>query len=364
MLYHLLYPLSDQFSFLNVFRYITFRSAYAAVTALVFCLFMGPMIISRLRASSFRESVRTEGPDSHQAKTGTPTMGGLIILAGVLGSTLLWADLTNRSVLLMLGATIWLGAVGFVDDYLKNIRKMPKGLIARYKLYAQVSLGLAAGLVLYLWPEVPELRDGTTVPFFKADSLVLHLSILYVPFVAFVITGSSNAVNLSDGLDGLAIGLVGIAGAGFAVFAYLSGHVRFSEYLGLHFIPSAGELTVYCGALVGASLGFLYFNCHPAEVFMGDTGSLPIGGALGMLAVLLKRELIWGVLGGVFVWEAISVIIQVSYFRRTGGRRFFRMAPIHHHFELLGWPETKVVVRFWLAGILLLLVSLSTLKVQ
>ncbi len=364
MLYHLLYPLSSEFSVLNVFRYITFRSAYAAVTALIFSLFLGPWVIERLRKSSFRESIRGEGPTSHRAKAGTPTMGGVMILAAVVGSTLLWADLTNRSILLVLLVTVILGAVGFLDDYLKNVRKMQKGLIARYKLIAQVALGLLVGCVLYYWPEIPALRDATTIPFFRSDTLLLRLSLLYVPFVTFVITGSSNAVNLTDGLDGLAIGLVAIAAAGMGAFAYLSGHVTFAGYLGINYIPSAGELTVFCAALLGASLGFLYYNCHPADVFMGDTGSLPLGGALGVLAVLLKRELIWAVLGGVFFVETLSVIIQVSYFKRTGGKRFFRMAPIHHHFEQLGWAENRVVVRFWLAGILLLLVALSTLKVQ
>lgn len=364
MLYHLLYPLSDELSLLNIFRYITFRSVYAAVTALVFSLFLGPWVIDRLRRSSYRESIRSDGPESHRTKAGTPTMGGVMILAAVLGSTLLWADLTNRSVLLVLLVTVVLGGVGFLDDYLKNVRKIKKGLIARYKLIAQVTLGLIVGAVLYWWPEIPALRDATTVPFFRADTLLLRLSLLYIPFVTFIVTGSSNAVNLTDGLDGLAIGLVAIAAAGMGVFAYLTGHVTFASYLGINYIPSAGELTVFCAALLGAALGFLYYNCHPADVFMGDTGSLPIGGALGVLAVLLKRELIWAVLGGVFFVETLSVIIQVSYFKRSGGKRLFRMAPIHHHFEQLGWAENRVVVRFWLAGVLLFLVALSTLKVQ
>ena len=363
MFYHLLVPLSEQYSALNVFRYITFRSAYAAVTALLVSLLLGPWLIRRLRDSSFRESIREEGPQTHRVKAGTPTMGGLIILIAVVGSTVLWADLTNRSVLLMLIATIFLGSIGFLDDYLKNVRKMPLGLIGRYKLIAQGVLGLAIGATLYFWPELPELRDATTLPFMKADRFLLHLSILYIPFVALTVTATSNAVNLTDGLDGLAIGLVAIAAAGFGVFAYLTGHVRFADYLGMTYIPSAGELTVYVAALIGASLGFLYYNCHPAEVFMGDTGSLSIGGVLGVLAVLLKKEFLLVLLGGVFVAEVLSVIIQVSYFKRTR-RRVFRMAPVHHHFEQLGWPESKVVVRFWLAGIILLVVALSTLKVQ
>ncbi len=364
MLYHLLAPLAPHFALFNVFRYITFRATYAALTALVVSLLLGPWVIKRLRESSFRESIRGEGPKSHRSKAGTPTMGGVLILASVVGSTLLWADLTNRSVLLVLLVTVVLGGVGFVDDYLKNVRKLPEGLIARYKLVAQVILGLVVGATLYFWPELPELRDATTVPFFKARTVLLHLSLLYIPFVTFVITGSSNAVNLTDGLDGLAIGLVAIAATGMGVFAYVSGHARFADYLGIYYVPSAGELTVFCSALVGASLGFLYYNCHPADVFMGDTGSLPIGGALGVMAVLLKRELIWAVMGGVFFVETLSVIMQVWYFRRTGGKRYFRMAPIHHHFEKLGWAENRVVVRFWLAGVLLLLVALSTLKVQ
>lgn len=361
MFYHLLYPLSDTFSAFNLFRYITFRAAYAVVTALVIAIWFGPAIINALKRHQIRESIRREGPQSHLAKEGTPTMGGVIILLCILLPTLLWADLTNRYIQLICAVTAGMGVIGWIDDYYKAVKKQPKGLVARKKLAGQLFLGLALGIVLYGWPPAPEFTTNTDVPFLK--NLVLPLGIFYIPFVLIVVAGTSNAVNLSDGLDGLAIGLSGIAFVAFAAIAYVSGRADFSRYLAITYLPGAGELTIYCAATLGAALGFLWFNAHPAEVFMGDTGALALGGALGALAILVKKELLLVILGGVFVMEALSVIIQVAIFRSTG-KRFFRMAPLHHHFELLGWPESKVVVRFWIMGIICALLTLSTLKIR
>jgi phospho-N-acetylmuramoyl-pentapeptide-transferase len=361
VLYELLYPFHEQLSFLNVFRYITFRAAYATITALLISFLLGPPLINLLRQKLLLQKIREEGPESHQKKTGTPTMGGLLILASVLVPTFLWADLRNRYVLLMLVSTLWLGAIGFLDDYLKVVKKLPKGLIGRYKLAGQFLIGLVVGIVLYMNPPGAGMEARTSIPFFKFA--YLHLGVLYPLFVMFVITGSSNAVNLTDGLDGLATGLLALAFTAFAGMSYLSGHARFSNYLNIPFIEGAGELTIFCGAAVGASLGFLWYNAHPAEVFMGDTGSLPLGGALAIVAACIKMELLLAVVGGVFVAEALSVIVQVGSYRLRG-RRIFRMAPIHHHFELSNWSETKVVVRFWIVAILLALLSLSTLKLR
>ncbi len=362
MLYHLLAPLTHYISGLNVFRYITFRAAGATVTAIFICLILGPLFIRLLKKYQVTESIRPEGPERHQAKSGTPTMGGLIILAGIIIPTLLWADLTNYFTQMILLVTVWLGAIGFMDDYLKAIKRQPKGLVARKKMIGQLLLGaiFAAALV---WMAPDQLYDGTTeIPFFK--NYMLSLGILYGPFVVVVITGSSNAVNLTDGLDGLAIGLCALCFMTFAGIAYLSGRVDFSQYLAIDYLPGAGELAVYCGAAFGSALGFLWFNSHPAEVFMGDTGSLALGGALGAIAILLKKELLLVVVGGVFVMVALSVIIQVLSYRYRGGKRVFKMAPIHHHFELCGWAESKIVVRFWILGALCALLTLATLKVR
>ncbi len=361
MLYHLHYYLLDWFSGFNVFRYITFRAAYALVTALVISFLLGPWMIGKIRQLQLGETIREETPDHHKAKAGTPTMGGLLILAGTLIPTLLWADLTNRYILLVMGVTLWTGFIGFLDDYLKVVKKRSKGLVGRYKLVGQVSLGLGLGLFLYFSPLSPELGVGIELPFLKG--VLLNLGLLYVPLVVLVLTGTSNAVNLTDGLDGLAIGVVSIIFVAFTGLAYVSGHKLFSEYLNIVYLPGAGELTVYCAAVVGASLGFLWFNAHPAEIFMGDTGSLSLGGALGTVAILLKKELLLVILGGVLVMEALSVILQVWSFKRTG-RRIFRMAPLHHHFELQGWHESKVVVRFWILAVLMVMVGLSTLKLR
>jgi phospho-N-acetylmuramoyl-pentapeptide-transferase len=362
MLYHLLYPLSEYWSVLNVFRYITFRSAYATVTALLICFIFGNWVIEKLEALQIGETIDSDGPEHHKNKAGTPTMGGVLVLAAIVIPTLLWADLTNRYVQLALVGTVWMGIIGFVDDYLKVVKKRPKGMIGRFKLVGQVSYGLILGSILVFGGDGGAVLTSTTVPFFK--DVLIPFGWLYIPLVILVVTGTSNAVNLSDGLDGLAIGLSALAFSGFAVIAYLSGHSVFADYLNLLYLPEVGELTVYCAAVVGAGIGFLWFNAHPARIFMGDTGSLALGGALGTVAILVKKEFLLVVIGGIFVAEALSVMLQVTWYRRTGGKRLFRMAPLHHHFELSGWSETQVVVRFWIIGILLLLVGMSSLKLQ
>ena len=360
MLYHLLYPLHDRVHAFNVFKYITFRFAAAILTALLISFIFGPSIIRKLRQLKVGQQVRLDGPQSHLGKQGTPTMGGLLILLAVAVPTLLWSDLTNPYVWLMLAATLSYGAIGFYDDYLKVVRKKSEGLKARYKFGWQVVVALAIGLALYFNPLDP-YKTMLSIPFFKA--WIINLGWFYIPFVVLVLVGSSNAVNLTDGLDGLAIGLVGIAAVANAVLVYVSGNKVFSNYLQVMFLPGTGELTVFCGALMGASLGFLWYNAHPAEVFMGDVGSLALGGALGMLAILTKHEIILVIVGGIFVIEALSVIFQVASFK-SRGKRIFRMAPVHHHFEQLGWAESKVIVRFWLLGVILALVGLSTLKLR
>jgi phospho-N-acetylmuramoyl-pentapeptide-transferase len=359
--YHLLYPLREYVSFFNIFRYITFRAAYAGVTALLVCLILGPPLIRRLRAFKVKQTIREDGPATHFTKEGTPTMGGVLILIAVVVSTLLWGNLTNRMVIMALLSTLWLGALGFLDDYLRVVKKHPKGLQGRYKLLGQGALGLALGLVLYLAPVDKESVGWTNVPFLK--DMALYFGPFYVVFVMLVITGSSNAVNLTDGLDGLAIGAVSFVALAFGIMSYVTGHVKIAEYLNIYYIQGCGELSVYCGAVMGAALGFLWFNCHPADVFMGDTGALALGGALGTVAVLIKRELLLVIVGGVFVIETLSVMLQVASFRLRG-RRIFKMTPIHHHFELMGWPETRVVVRFWIIAALLALVTITTLKIQ
>ncbi len=375
MFYHLLAPLGKHFIIFNLFNYISFRAAGATVTALALAFLFGPPIIGRLRARKIGQVIRAEGPASHQSKRGTPTMGGLIILLATILPTLLWAPLTNRFVVVAMISTLWMGCIGFVDDYLKIVQGKSRGLVAMYKLVGQCTFGLLLGLFLYFLPLVPTETipaTATTLPFFKY--LVVNFAPwLFLVFVTVVITGTSNAVNLTDGLDGLAAGLAAIAAFAFAVFAYLYGRVDTTTYLNLFYLPGAGELTVFCAALVGAVVGFLWFNAHPAQVFMGDTGSLAIGGALGTVAILLKAEFLLLLIGGVFVAEAVSVLIQTGTYKwqkRTRGReyadahRVFRMAPLHHHFEKLGWPETTVVTRFYILGLLCALVALSTLKVR
>ncbi|MBU0983433.1 MAG: phospho-N-acetylmuramoyl-pentapeptide-transferase [candidate division Zixibacteria bacterium] len=362
MLYHLLAPLAENFQGFNLFRYITFRTGGAIITAIFICLILGPYFIGLLKKYQMAEKIRADGPQSHHKKAGTPTMGGLIILAGIVIPTLLWADLTNYYTQMVLLVTVWLGAIGFMDDFLKAKKRQPKGLVARKKMIGQVLLGalFVAGLY-YLAPS--QQYDGTTgIPFFK--NFVLNLGILYAPWVIIVITGASNAVNLTDGLDGLAIGLSALAFIAFGAIVYVTGRLDYSSYLQIEYFPGAGELSIFCGAAVGSALGFLWFNSHPAEVFMGDTGSLALGGALGAIAILIKKELLLVIVGGVFVITALSVIIQVLSYRYRGGKRVFKMAPLHHHFELSGWAESKVVVRYWIVGALCALLTLATLKIR
>ncbi len=362
MFYHLFYPLRDLVSGFNIFRYITFRSASAAILALLISWFIGPIIIRMLKRHQIGQEVRADGPATHLKKAGTPTMGGLIILISLLLPTLLFARLDNIYIHLILLATIWGGAIGILDDYLKVVKKLPKGLIARYKLYGQVTLGLIVGVVMYFYPDFKEVRALSTVPFFK--NLNFNFGLLYIPMIIFVVTMMSNAVNLTDGLDGLAIGLVGITAIAWAGISYISGHIDFSRYLNILYLPGAGELTVYSAALIGASLGFLWLNTHPSLVFMGDTGSLALGCAIGTISVLLHKEILMLLICGIFIAETLSVVLQVIYFKKTGGKRLFKMAPIHHHFELKGWHESQVVVRFWIIGILLILLTISTFKLR
>jgi phospho-N-acetylmuramoyl-pentapeptide-transferase len=361
MLYHLLYPLHTTFSVFNVTRYITFRTAAASLTALALSLLMGPWLIRTLREFQIGQVIRHEGPATHRTKAGTPTMGGLLILASALIPTLLWADLTNVYIWIAVFATAAFGGVGFADDYLKITRQSHHGLIPRYKMGAQVVAALAVGLVLMLLAAKGLYSTRLIFPFFKW--LIPDLGWLYVPFTILVLVGASNAVNLTDGLDGLAISTFAIVAAAFTALAYVTGHRVLADYLLLVRFPPAGELTIFCGALVGASLGFLWYNSYPADIFMGDVGSLALGGALGTVAILIKQELLLPIVGGVFVAEALSVIIQVASFRLTG-QRVFKMAPLHHHFELVGWSEPKVITRFVIVGIIFALLSLTTLKLR
>ena len=368
MLYHLLPQFSDVHIIFNVFVYLTFRAAGAVVTALILSFLLGPMTIRWLTRLRVGQVVRDVGPETHLKKAGTPTMGGTLIIMSAGLSTLLWAELTNWYTVLALAALISMGTLGFLDDYLKVVQGKSRGLVARYKLAGQLIFGLGLGLFLVLRPFWPVPPNWTQVPFF-ADYVAMFWVPAYVAFVAVVVSGTSNTVNLTDGLDGLAAGLTAIAAATFGIFAYLIGRSDASNYLGLFYLPGAGELSIFAVALAGAAIGFLWFNAHPAEVFMGDTGSLALGGALGVMAILLKSEFLLIIIGGVFVMEAVSVMLQVGVYkftaRRSGeGRRVFLMAPIHHHFEKLGWPESKVVIRFWILGILCAMVAVSTLKIR
>ncbi|MFZ0427323.1 MAG: phospho-N-acetylmuramoyl-pentapeptide-transferase [Acidobacteriota bacterium] len=370
MIYYLLYAFHDDFSVLNVVRYITFRTAYASLTALLISMWMGPWVIARLRQFQIGQYIREDGPSSHQSKAGTPTMGGVLIVISIVIPTLLWVDLTNAYVWIALTSLLFFAAVGFMDDYLKIRRRRSLGLRAREKVGLQVlfSLGIAA-LLIYL------SHDGLystrlSVPFFKRFTPEMDLTIFgistFLPlivFVMFVIIGASNAVNLTDGLDGLAGGLVVIAASALTVLTYVTGHATFATYLGLIKNTYASELTVFCGAMVGGTLGFLWYNCYPAEIFMGDVGAMALGGAIGTVAILVKQELLLFSIGGIFVLEALSVILQVASFKFRG-KRILRMAPLHHHFELLGWSEPKVVIRFWLLGLIFALFSLTTLKIR
>ena len=380
MLYELFYPLREHFSAFGVFQYITFRAAGAAVTALLVSFLVGPAIVRRLKAMAVSQGVREGTPDTHLGKHSTPTMGGLIILIATIAPTLLWARLDNRYVLIAMFTMLWMGCIGFIDDSLKLKQKREgkknEGLVERYKLAGQISLGLVIGFYLWQFPISSLPGASTTLPFYKyvlVVPLFSWLAWLYVPFVTFILTGTSNAVNLTDGLDGLAAGLTAIAAATFAIFAYLMSNAKTSSYLLLFFLQGAGELTIFCAAVFGACVGFLWFNTYPADVFMGDTGSLALGGALGIVAILLKSEFLLLMIGGVFVAETMSVIIQRGVFKRRKAKygleyarahRVFLRAPLHHHFEMKGWRETRVVVRFWILGILCAFLALTTLKLR
>ncbi len=359
MLYHLLYPLHTTFSVFNVFRYITFRTIYASLTAFFICFLLGPWMIRKLADMQVRQYIRDDGPKSHFDKAGTPTMGGTLIILSLTASILLWSDLTNYYVWIVLFVVIGYGVIGFIDDYLMQVKKQSKGLTVRKKLLLQGIVALITGALVYA---SPNFSTEVTIPFFKNISPDLGWG--YIIFAAFVIVGASNAVNLTDGLDGLAIGPVIIAASTYMIFAYVSGHVKIAGYLQLNYVSGAGELTIFCGALVGAGLGFLWFNAYPAQIFMGDVGSLSLGAFLGTVAVITKQEILLALVGGLFVIEALSVIFQIGFFKMTSGKRIFKMAPLHHHFELKGWPEPKVIVRFWIIAIALALLAMSTLKLR
>ncbi|MBM9511074.1 phospho-N-acetylmuramoyl-pentapeptide-transferase [Desulfogranum marinum] len=359
MLYNFLYPLHIDYSWLNVFRYITFRAIGSSITALLFVIIVGPIFIAWLKKKQIGQVIREDGPESHFSKQGVPTMGGVLILAAMIFSTFIWADLTNGLVWLLLGVSIFFGIIGSVDDWKKIRKGNSRGLTAREKLALQVVGASIVGLYLILHP----VYDGVlSLPFFKA--ILPDLGWWYIPLAVLVIVGASNAVNLTDGLDGLAAGPIVITGAVYLVFSYVAGNMVVAQYLQIPFVQGAGEVAVYCGTLVGACLGFLWFNAYPAQIFMGDVGSLSLGGTLGAVSIITKQELLLAIVGGIFVLEAVSVILQVGYFKLTAGKRIFLMAPIHHHFEKKGWVEPKVVVRFWIISIILGLIGLATLKLR
>ncbi|MEW5693205.1 MAG: phospho-N-acetylmuramoyl-pentapeptide-transferase [Candidatus Hydrogenedentota bacterium] len=374
MFYHLVYKLSVYFSPFNVFKYITFRTAYAAITAFLFCLIVGPYFIKKLKEMKIQHQRGEEKLDHHLDKVGTPTMGGALILGAIFFSMILWGNFANVYVWIVLIVSLLLGIVGFVDDYLKWTYADSKGLKAHYKFLAQIVIATGVAAYLYIYPikglnlwspeRFIDMKFGycLTAPFLK--NFVVYLGVFYIPFVVLVIVGSSNAVNLTDGLDGLAIGCVIFTALALSVFTYLTGHFKFSQYLNLNFIRESSELTVFLGAMIGAGMGFLWFNAHPASIFMGDTGSLSLGGVIGTIVVLIKQEIVLLIIGGIFVIEALSVILQVAYFKITGGKRLFMMSPIHHHFELKGLHESKIIVRFWIVAILLALIGLSTIKLR
>jgi len=359
MLYHLLYPLHTTISVFNVFRYITFRTIYASLTAFLICFFLGPWVIRRLSYMQIGQYVRDDGPQTHLKKAGTPTMGGTLIIFSITVSTLMWANLTNYFVWIVLFVTLGFGGIGFIDDYLMQIKKQSKGLTVRKKILLQTILAMVTGILVLV---SPDFSTRITIPFFKNISPDLGWG--YVLFAALVIIGTSNAVNITDGLDGLAIGPFIIASATYMVFAYVAGHVKIANYLQINYVAGSGEIAIFCGAMAGSGLGFLWFNSYPAQIFMGDVGSLSLGAAIGTVAVITKQEILLALVGGLFVIETLSVIFQVGFFKMTNGRRIFRMAPLHHHFELKGWSEPKVIVRFWIIAIALALISMSTLKLR
>ena len=359
MFYHFLYPLHTDIIFFNLFRYITFRTIYGGLTAFVISCLLGPFVISQLSKMQVGQFIRDDGPKSHLTKAGTPTMGGVLIIFSIVVSTLLWTDLSNPYIWIILLTTISFFAIGFTDDYLMQVKKRSKGLSAKAKIILQILFALIIGYLIYL---CPGFSTNITVPFFKTVSPNLHFG--YIFFAAFIIVGTSNAVNLTDGLDGLAIGPIIIASVAYMIFAYVAGNIKIAHYLQINFAPNCGEVTVICGIIAGAGLGFLWFNAYPAQMFMGDTGSLPLGAILGTIAVITKQEILLVLVGGLFVIEALSVIFQVGFFKITKGKRIFKMAPIHHHFELKGWKEPKVIVRFWIIAMTLAIISLSTLKIR
>ncbi|MBN3563413.1 phospho-N-acetylmuramoyl-pentapeptide-transferase [Aliamphritea spongicola] len=352
--------LAQHFSSFTVFSYLTLRGILGVLTALAISLMLGPLLIRTLKMKQIGQSVRDDGPQSHLSKAGTPTMGGALILLAIMISSLLWGDLTNRYVWVVLIVTFIFGAVGWVDDYRMVIEKNSRGLPARWKYFWQSVGGIGAAVFLYMTANSP-IETQLIIPVFK--DVAIEMGIFYIVFTYFVIVGSSNAVNLTDGLDGLAILPTVLVAGALAIFAYLSGHVQFANYLNIPYLPGSGELIIICGSIVGAGLGFLWFNAYPAQVFMGDVGALALGAALGVIAVIVRQELVLLIMGGVFVIETVSVILQVASFKLTG-RRIFRMAPLHHHFELKGWPEPRVIVRFWIITVVLVLIGLATLKIR
>lgn len=359
MLYEFLYPLHVDITLFNIFRYITFRTIYGGLTAFLVCFIFGPFVIRKLSQMQVGQIIQTDGPESHMEKQGTPTMGGVLILFSIFLTTIVWGNLSNHYVAILLLSLLLFGLIGFIDDYLMQIKKRNAGFTAKGKFLIQMIFALIISYLIYL---CPDFNSQLTIPFFKNFSP--DLGIFYIPFACLVIVGTSNAVNLTDGLDGLVIGPYITASVTYMFFAYVAGHHQIAEYLHVKHIAAASEISVICGTLAGAGLGFLWFNAHPAQVFMGDSGSIPLGGILGTIAVMTKQEILLLVVGGLFVIEALSVIIQVSYFKLAKGKRVFRMAPLHHHFELNGWHESKVIVRFWIISIALALLSLSTLKIR
>lgn len=360
MLLFLADHLTQYYKGFQVFNYLTLRAILSVATALIISLWWGPWVIERLRAMKFGQAIRTDGPQSHLAKTGTPTMGGVLILIAIATSTLLWANLRNPYIWVVLAVMLVFGLVGWVDDYRKVVEKNPRGLPGRWKYFWQSIAGGGAAVFLYYYAKTP-VETNLILPFFK--DAVIPLGMMFIVLTYFVIVGSSNAVNLTDGLDGLAIMPTVMVAAALAIFAYLSGNIKFATYLHIPYVAGSGELIVICGSLIGAGFGFLWFNAYPAQVFMGDVGALALGAVLGVIAVIVRQEIVLFIMGGVFVMETVSVMLQVASFKLTG-RRIFRMAPIHHHFELKGWPETKVVVRFWIISFMLVLIGLASLKIR
>ena len=362
MLYYLLVPLREHFFFFNVFSYFTVRTALAGITAFLLCLILGPWLIKMLKKYQLGEEIYANGPKSHLEKKGTPSMGGILIIGATIISSLLWGNLGNSYVRLAMATMVLFGLLGFWDDFLKIIKKKPRGLIIRHKLFSQIALAGIIGLFFIFLGLTAEFSLQLQFPFFK--TWIPYLGWFYLPWIMLILVGSSNSVNLADGLDGLAIGLTLISAGAFTALCYVTSRVDLAEYLNISYVPQAAELTVFVGSMAGACLGFLWYNSHPAQIFMGDVGALSLGATIGVISILIKQEFLLFMVAGVFVLEALSVLIQVSYFKITGGKRVFKMAPLHHHFELIGWSEEKIVIRFWIAGVIFALFSLATLKLR